>query len=68
MHAAHFTQAGQELRSASTLHCLIEGVHQLCETMSILIFFFKLIFLGVWFLYNGVLVSAVQQSESGIRV
>ena len=40
MHAAHFTQAGQELGSASTLHCLIEGVHQLCETMSILIFFF----------------------------
>ena len=47
MHAAHFTQAGQELGSASTLHRLIEGVHQLCETMSILIFFFKLIFLGV---------------------
>ena len=34
MHAAHFTQAGQELGSASILHLLIEGVRQLCETIN----------------------------------
>ena len=31
-------------------------------------FFFFLIFTEVWLLYNVVLVSAVQQSESAIRI
>ena len=31
-------------------------------------FFFKLIFIGVWLLYNVVLVAAVEQSESVTRI
>ena len=32
------------------------------------IYFFKLIFIGVYLIYNVVLVSAVQQSESVIHI
>ena len=30
--------------------------------------FFQLIFIGVWLLYSVVVVSAVQQSESAVRM
>ena len=35
---------------------------------AIFFFLFKLLFIEVWFLYNVVLVSAIQQNESAIHV
>ena len=45
------------------------GLHQRCplNTLQTAFFFFKLVCIGVYLLYNVVLVSAVQQSESAIR-
>lgn len=41
--------------------------YQILARVLVLILFFFLIFTEVWFLYNVVLVSAVQQSESVVH-
>ena len=38
------------------------------DVITLFYFIFKLIFIGVWLLYNIVSISAVQQSESAIRI
>ena len=49
-------------------HLGCSSVFYLLKTLIEFIFFFKLIFIGVWLIYNVVLVSAVQQSESVIHI